>query len=252
MDKLKVAILEDNKLLLKDLKLNLEETGLVEVVAWATNSDDFLETLRTVNPDALLLDIDLGGDSMSGLDIANKCKLPVLFVSGKTKDFYSDIEELNINSVLTVEHISKPITIEKLKKILPKFIQEIKASNQSQFVYLDFGQTRRNKIPISSIVYLCADKANGADSNNKQVFFIDRKPEILVDFSFTKMAEKGLLPDAFIQIHKSFRVNPQHIKSYHNNTHDIEVSVFNTAGKTETTRLPVSENYQKNISNQAK
>ena len=34
--KTKVAILEDNKELLKELKQTLEETALVEVVAWAT------------------------------------------------------------------------------------------------------------------------------------------------------------------------------------------------------------------------
>lgn len=66
--KLKVAILEDNPSLLKDHKQNLEAIELVEVVAFATNSTDFLNNENTSKADALLLDIDLGGGSnMNGL-----------------------------------------------------------------------------------------------------------------------------------------------------------------------------------------
>jgi chemotaxis response regulator CheB len=57
MMKLRVAILEDSKALLKELKENVEATGLAEVVAWATNSEEFIEKLGEVKPEALLLDI---------------------------------------------------------------------------------------------------------------------------------------------------------------------------------------------------
>ena len=106
----------------------------MEVVAFATGSDEFLRKVNSNKPEALVLDIDLAGDSMSGLDIANKLKLPVLFASGKTKDFISGIEDLNVNSDMPVEHISKPITAEKLKKILPKFIAEIEAICKAKFL----------------------------------------------------------------------------------------------------------------------
>jgi len=248
MMKLQVAILEDSKALLKELKENVEATGLVEVVAWATNSEEFLEKVNNTKPEALLLDIDLGGDSMNGLDIANSLQLPVLFVSGKTREFYQNIEELNINSEITIEHISKPITLDKLKKILPKFINEIRSMNQAQFVYLDFGDTRRNKIAIDSIVCLYTDKDNGADSNNKLIHFTDKKHEILVDFSFSKMETYGFSKNQFITIHKSFRVNADKILRYHTATHEVEVAVFKSTGKTDTKRLPVSENFRNDVS----
>ena len=246
--KLKVAILEDNKELLKDLHGNLKASGLVEVVAWATNSDEFLEKVGLNKPEALVLDIDLGGDSMNGIDIAEKLRLPVLFASGKTRDFLSGIEELNINSNIPVEHISKPITLDKLKKILPKFIAEIETIRKSKFIYLDFGDTINNEISVDSIVYLCADKANGAESNNKQIYFNNRKPETLIDFSFTKMEEKGFNKNIFIQIHRSFRVNVDKILNYNRITHEIEVSISNSAGKSERKLLAVSENYRNDVS----
>ena len=46
MAKLKVAILEDNAHLLKELKTNLEDTGLVEVIAYARDSEDFLDKIN--------------------------------------------------------------------------------------------------------------------------------------------------------------------------------------------------------------
>jgi two-component SAPR family response regulator len=125
MSKLKVAILDDNKHLLKDLKLSLEETGLVEVIAWSVDSEEFIEKVEQAKPEALILDIDLGPAERNGIGVAHKLKLPVLFISGKTPEFLHGLEELNLNSTNTVEHISKPVSLEKLKKILPKFTNEI-------------------------------------------------------------------------------------------------------------------------------
>jgi len=246
MSKLKIAILEDNKLLLKDLKQNLTDSGLVEVVAWAVDTEEFLNKVKKSSPEALLLDIDIGGDSLTGLDIAHILQLPVLFVSGKTKDFYAGIEELNLNSEKIVDHISKPITLEKLNKILPKFIRQIRSTQKHQYAYLDFRDSKRNKIALSDIVFLESDKRFGAETNNKRVYFTNRPPETLVDFSFVKMEDKGLSKNQFITIHKSFRVNASHILRY-DKDHHVVVSATDSQGKNNEFRLPVSENYRKNV-----
>lgn len=247
MSKLKVAILEDSPHLLKDLKESLEETTLVEVVAYATTSNEFLDKVNIAKPEALLLDIDLGGDSMNGLDIATKLKLPVLFVSGKTIEFNHGIEELNMNSAIPVQHISKPITSEKLKKILPKFINEINAVNRAKYVYLDFGDSKRNKISVDTIVFIETDTGNSGASNNKRIYFTDRKPEILFNFSLSKIEEKGFDKTQFIKIRSSHRVNADKIIRYNNN-HEIEVEVFKAVGKLEPKKLPVSEDFRKDVS----
>lgn len=239
--KLKVAILEDSKQLLKDLKQNLEETGLVEVVAWATNSDEFLEKVKQSYPDALLLDIDLGGDSMNGLDIANNLRLPVLFVSGKTENFYQGIADHNLNSEYTVQYITKPITIEKLKKILPKFINEIKALSKAETITLNLMDRGKKTIEVDSIVFLTS---KGEESNNKIIYFNNSPPDILIDFSFSEMEDRGFMKTEFIKIHKQYRVNAKRIHEYLR-SHNISVSVRNKANQIEVMHLPVSENYRK-------
>lgn len=246
MSKLKVAILEDNKDLLKDLNQNLEATGLVEVIVWAAESGEFLRKVKLDYPEALILDIDLAGDSMSGLDIAQKLQLPVLFVSGKTRDFLVNIEELNLNSENIVDHVSKPISSEKLSKILPKFVNQIRLKQNSQFAYLDLNESTRNKILTSDIVFLKSDKEHGSISNNKRIYFNNKRPETLVDFSFVKMEEKGLKPTQFVMCHKSFRVNADHIVRYDKN-HYVVVMAVDSDGKTKEFLLPVSENYRKNF-----
>lgn len=246
MSKLKVAILEDSKLLLKELKNDLDATGLVDVVVWAVEAEEFIEKVKKSRPEALLLDIDLSGSSMNGLDIANRLQLPVLFVSGKTGEFYGRIEELNLNSKNIVDHITKPITLMKLQKLLPKFIDQIRSSQNAQYAYLNFGESKRNKLAISDIVFLESDKAHGAASNNKRIYFKNRPPETLLDFSFVRMDEKGLTLSQFITCHKSYRVNVSHIERY-DKDHHIMVVAVDSAGKSKEYRLPVSENYRKII-----
>lgn len=247
MSLLKVAILEDSKLLLKELKKDLELTGLVEVIAFASTSEEFLSKVSSNIPEAILLDIDLSGDSMNGLDIANRLGLPVLFLSGKTRDFYEGIEAININSNIPVDHITKPITLEKLNKFLPKFISEIRSQNKANFIYLDFGGTKRNKISSENIVFLCADKEAGSLSNNKLIYFNNHKPELLVNFTLDKMESFGFDKNKFIKIHKSFRVNIDAFSCYNKVRHEIEVEAVNFSGKKEKMLLPVSENYRNEI-----
>lgn len=246
MNKLRVAILEDNKDQLKDRKLNLEENGLAKVVAWSTNSSDFIEKVNNEKPDALLLDIDLGNDSMTGLDVAYKLKLPVMFVSGNNDKKLKDIESLQREFDFPVEHITKPFTEKDFIKTATRFLKEVNEQLKAAFVYLDFKDVRKVKIAVGTIVYLESETGNSGASNNKRIYFTDHKPETLYDFSFSKMAELGFDTNLFVQTHKSFRINISKQKGYNNN-HTINLEVMNDLGKMEIKQIPVSENYQKPI-----
>lgn len=241
MAKLKVAILEDNAHLLKELKTNLEDTGLVEVIAYARDSEDFLDKIKKGRPDALIMDIDLGGDSMNGLDITNLLKLPTLFVSGKTGEYFKDIEAIDGNEKVPIKHITKPITLDKLNKILPKFLNEIN-SIQKKSISLDFFEKGTYNITEENIVYL---SSKHEDSGNKEVYFIDRGPEVLIDFSFKKMLAKGFTEGLFVPIHKQYLVNKNKILSYSNN--QIEIQVMKSGGLVSIIKLDVSENYRPSI-----
>ena len=240
---LKVAILEDNKIQLKDRIQNIEENRLADIVFWSTNSTEFFDKLDSAQPDALILDIDLGADNMTGLEVAFKLKLPVLFVSGYNAKNLKEIEELKREYEFPVEHITKPFTDSDFIKTTERFLKDVKNQIKSEFVFIDFKGSKRNRILIDSIVCLESETGNSGASNNKCIYFIDRKPETIFDFSFTKMEDLGFAKNTFIQTHKSYRVNAKKIKRYNKN-HTVDVEVMNKAGNIELKSIPVSDNYQ--------
>ena len=246
MSKLKAALLEDSPTLLKDLKMEVEDTGLVEVVALATRSEDFLEKVRTARPDILLLDIDLNGDGMSGLDVAAKLRLPVLFVSGKMAEYYEGVSVIDGQMKdVPVMYITKPVNADKLNAILPKFIHQVRASAKPAEVRLTLLSEGKRTFFLKDIVCLCSEKSHGASSNNKEIHFTNRPPGLLIDFSFSGMEEMGFPVDGFLTIHKSFRVNAAHVSALEGDW--IRVRVLGVNGKLEEKELPVSENYQPSI-----
>lgn len=181
---------------------------------------------------------------MTGMEVAQEMKIPVFFASVNTSDYVEDIENLKRDGEICIDHITKPFSEDQFVKSFKRFLQEVTYFSPPQYVYLDFEKTKKNRIRIDDIVYLCSDKMAGSESNNKQIHFINRKPANLIDFSFTKMEEKGLLNSQFVTIHKAFRVNKKYLKYYHSKTFTVEVSVFDTVEKTKSRYLPVSENYQ--------
>lgn len=240
---MKLALLDDNP---EQLAINQKYLAHlpVDVVTACLDAKSFLQEAKVSKPDILVLDLNLGDSYMTGMEVAYELKLPVLFASSNTPQYIREMENLKRDFSLCVDHITKPFTELEFKKTTERFLQEVQFFSNQNHVHLNLGNQKRIKIALDSIVYLVADKASGSESNNKQIHFTNRKSESLIDFSFSKMEEKGLLKSQFITIHKSFRVNINHIKLYNKKEETIEVEILNSTGKLETKKLPVSENYQ--------
>lgn len=235
----KAALLEDNSRQLEKLESYLNQVPHVEIVLKSKSSDHFFDEVKTVNPEILVTDLVLLNDSMTGLDVAQELRLPVMFI-GETKEYIKEIENLKRDAEICVDHITKPFSEEQFVKSFKRFLREVSFFSPPQYVSLDFDK-KKHRILIDDIVYLCANKN---ESNNKQIYFINRLPASLIDFSFTRMEENGLMKSQFVTIHKSFRVNKRYIKCYHPKTEKIEISVFDGQGKTKSDFIKVSENYQ--------
>lgn len=239
-----IALLEDNNKMLDRLSEYILKIQNVEIVLKSKNSDDFFEQLKTCYPDILVTDLDLGNDSLTGMEVAQELKIPVFFASVNTADYVENMEHLKRDAEICIDHITKPFTEEQFTKSFKRFLKEVELFSNLQFVYLDFNKTKRNKIFIDDIVYLCADKQAGSESNNKQIHFINRAPANLIDFSFSKMEEKGLSSNQFLTIHKSFRVNKKYINHYCSKSDSVEIKVYDKDGVAKIVKLAVSENYQ--------
>ena len=70
--KIKVMIADDHSLIREGIKQLLEFDGSIEVIAEASNGVDCLEKLENINPDVLLLDINM--PEKNGLEVLEEIK----------------------------------------------------------------------------------------------------------------------------------------------------------------------------------
>lgn len=169
MKQLNIAILEDNQFILKDLTDTINELKLANIKVKARNTTGFLEKLNEASTiDALVLDIDIDGDSMNGIDVANHLKLPTLFISGKTKNYLNEIEDLRLFHDQPVEFLTKPIREDKLKLVFEKFekmiaIQngESTPKNNLDILVVKTKGASKHSIKIETIAYLDTKTKDG-------------------------------------------------------------------------------------------
>lgn len=216
--KLKVAVLEDSELLLDELIYKIKHYDLADVCVYATNSSDFLEGFdqKKTIIEALVLDIDLTGDSMNGIDIAHHLKLPVLFITGKTREYIDRIEDLKIFNEEPIEFLTKPGSDEKLIKVFQKFHRQIKTSNKSKYLELNFKDSLFKRIQQDEIILIRRKK--GSVSNNKEIFLKSHSEPLEVSkIAMNKFFELGLSQDKFLKTHQSYIVNKDYL-----NVHQIK------------------------------
>jgi DNA-binding LytR/AlgR family response regulator len=171
MKKMNIALLEDNPILLKDLIGYIEDLKLANIKVKAQNTTSFLEKLKeTSGVDAVVLDIDINGDSMNGIDLANHLNLPTLFISGKTKNYLNEIEDLRLFHEQPVEFLTKPLKEDKLKKVFEKFERLISQQNnektsinstQSEYLVIKTREAKKQSIKVAEIAFLDTEPEDG-------------------------------------------------------------------------------------------
>lgn len=109
---MKVIIIEDELLIARATKMQLESNGF-EILGMGRNEASFWELIE-LNPDAILMDISLK-DSENGVEIIKKYRArgyqtSVIFTTGNSR-------ELTKKEISQIEHacfLSKPVAYEEL------------------------------------------------------------------------------------------------------------------------------------------
>lgn len=207
MKQLNIAILEDSPILLKDLIGYIEDLKLANIKVKAQNTTDFLEKLNEASTiDAVVLDIDIHGDSMNGIDVANHLKLPTLFISGKTKNYLNEIEDLRLFHDQPVEFLTKPIRDDKLKLVFEKFVEQIKSHEKSNFFEVKLHNGVTEKIKQCDIVYITS--VPNSKKNSKNIFTKNQETPFEVSkINMDEFFERGLSKEKFTKTHQSFIIN---------------------------------------------
>jgi two-component system LytT family response regulator len=118
MKKYNVLIIDDDLLNVNILKFYLKKHfAMIDMIAEASNVHEGIQEFKRQQPDILLLDIELGNDTIfSFLDAINQIPREVIFISSH-KHFGVKAVNYDIAS-----YVLKPINIEDLKKAIFKAI----------------------------------------------------------------------------------------------------------------------------------
>lgn len=104
MEKISILIVDDHQLFRNGLKFILSESEDFEVIAEASNGEEFIQLLKTMKPDIVLMDINM--PVMNGIDATRKAlavnpDLKVVVLSMyDDEQYYNSLIELGVKGFL--------------------------------------------------------------------------------------------------------------------------------------------------------
>jgi len=208
---LKILIVEDEMSFALDLEILVEELGY-ELIGITDNSEEVLAKILEQSPDLILMDISIKG-KYSGIEIAEKIKhlpIAILFItSHKNKEIFDRAKSTNFAGYLVkpVDQFSIQAAIEMAVKTLKNFevpsLTKAKqlATHSAHFFLKKQGTFYR--VDVEEILWI------GAEGNYINVATEERSYVILQSIQEVQK----LLPDYFLQIHRSYIINSTKITS---------------------------------------
>jgi len=205
----KIIIIEDEVIIAENLRRIVTKLGY-DVVAIANSYSEGIEVVNTYQPDLYLIDINLNEGKDNGIKLAeiiNKVSnKPIIYITSN-----ADAKTVN-DAKLTkpVGYIVKPFNKQTIYSTL-----EIVFFNRSNFI--DGINVRRKgdlvKVPFKDISHI--------NANSVYVDIYTTK-EILIH-RITLIELLKTLPPNFIQVHRSYIVNIDYIKSYNSSFLSLEI-----------------------------
>ncbi|MDQ0242683.1 two-component system response regulator LytT [Bacillus fengqiuensis] len=241
---LKAFIVDDEPLARDELKYLLLRTKQVEILGEADCIEDALESVRSLSPDLLFLDIELA--DASGLQLAEQLQTleqaPAIIFATAYDEYALKAFELN-----AVDYLLKPFdetrlqqTLEKITKMqtigekeIPSVPLSVRAPLEQTGKMAVMVEERIVLVDIPSIVFV--------GSAEGKTMIKTRDKEYKIGESLV-MIEKKLHNASFMRVHRSFLVNVNHISEiqpWFNSTYNLIMA--------DGSKVPVSRTYVKEL-----
>jgi DNA-binding LytR/AlgR family response regulator len=235
---IKVMLVEDDWIIAKEISYSLQDLGF-EVTDTFDSGEEALKQLKILQPDIVLLDIDLSGE-MSGIDVARKMKqdtsIPFIFLTALAD--HQTIAKAKLAEPYA--YLVKPVKPESLYSTI-----EIALHNAAQrktetpaAAPLKEGLTmqdgifikikkRLEKVMLAEILWVEA----------YDIYAMIKTPagQFLLNHSL-KAVEEKFPPTHFIRVHRSYLVNKEKIHAIEENDLIID-----------TTRIPIGKTYREEL-----
>ncbi|MFN3691915.1 MAG: LytR/AlgR family response regulator transcription factor [Fervidobacterium sp.] len=253
------VIVEDEFLLAKVLEKMLKEEG-VDVLGCAHSGKEAVILIEKLQPDFVLLDINLG--DLTGFDILQRLKYRPYIVFTTAYSEYA-VKAFEENAL---DYILKPVKKERLKSAIDKvriakeekeaYLTKIQQFDRLMEVLKMMGESIiresegyfKDKLPIetaSEIIFIRFEEIIyiEADGKNTIIVLWDDKREVKkITRHPLKDIEAKLPKSEFIRVHKSFVVSTRHIKKILKNYFG-RLAIEMQNGEI----IPVSRHYRENL-----
>jgi DNA-binding LytR/AlgR family response regulator len=208
MSNVSLVIVEDEPLILDDLKETLNEMGY-KVMGSARSTKKCLATLEDVSPDLLLLDIDLSG-SQDGIDLAHQIntryQIPFIFLTA----FYDKTTLSRAKATNPAGYIVKPWNENTLKANIEVALYKKGVAKKEHDIFSDpesFFVKQRNEY-----ISLKPEEILYAQSYDNYTYIFTEEDKYLISHTLKSVEEK-LSPAGFARVHKSYLINLSKIES---------------------------------------
>lgn len=191
---MRCIIIEDQPPAQRILKKYIEEIGSLQLIDTFTNAIAAGEFLKKNNVDLMFLDIHL--PMISGIDfLKTLSQKPAIILTTAFPDYAIESYELDV-----VDYLLKPFSYERFVKGVSKAFSMENTENKQKEIFIKSGY-EHIRIKLSDILYI------QSDADYTEVFTTSKK-------HLSKESLRGWLDrvSELVQVHKSYLVNPTHIR----------------------------------------
>jgi len=212
MSKVKILVVEDELIIAEDIRMMLENLGY-EVIGTAPGYSEAIGLMNKDLPDVVLIDILLAGEK-DGITFAEtireKYNLPFIFITSHSDNATVERAKLVHPDGYLVKPFEKKDLFTSIEIAFSNFIskKETEVEKEDSFFLKDSIFIRKDyllvKIRFDDLKWV------KSDGNYLELYCINEKH--LVRSSMKKFSQR-LPANRFLQVHKSYLVNLEHIKS---------------------------------------
>ncbi|WP_350344473.1 LytTR family DNA-binding domain-containing protein [Proteinivorax tanatarense] len=234
MDKIKVAIIDDELPSREELKFLLSHRRELDIAYEADNFEDAFDLVNHKDIDLLFLDIQL--KDKSGVDLAeiiDHKNIEIIFATAY--DMYA-VKAFSLNAV---DYLLKPFSQLRVEKAVNKALNKILKERDVKKSYpqkLTFWKGEKmHVISPEEIVFITVDEKQVKIYTDKGIFF---------DHTTLKDVQQKLEPKSFIKTHRSYVINLEKISEiipWFNSTFNLKMEKYTQM------KIPVSRSYLQNF-----
>jgi DNA-binding LytR/AlgR family response regulator len=212
MATVRVLVVDDEELARTRIANLLKDMPDVEVVGEAENGIEAVEKVRALEPDVVILDIQMPG--MDGFEVVESLEDAPLVIFATAFDEYA-IKAFEVNSV---DYLLKPISKERLSEAMERarsLVSEPPARDDQMARLAELVRARAiRRLPVlkgKRIVLVDLDDITWIGAEDELVFAHTSSDKYMVNSTMAELEER-LDPRVFFRTHRSSIVNLNHVK----------------------------------------